>query len=256
MQYSVDNKIIVTQSGITTPDDESTQFIISAVPLRLLTYFVKNSNRLITREEIYYHVWEMHDLTPSGTALATQMSYLRKILSSYGLGDDVLITKPKLGFIFNATITQTTGISETIHNEIEEENEEIKEKKNYNNTICYIVIFCAVLTTIAYLLFFKTEKESDINWHTLNTIKGCHVYIMNPDISQTVSMYYQKKAYEFITKNGLRCDADDMVLINIQHPDTNGHDNVYETKQFYSYCKKMKENYICDNTYFSAGKID
>jgi DNA-binding winged helix-turn-helix (wHTH) protein len=250
MRYSIDNKVILTDCGVTTPGTESTELNISTVPLRLLTFFVENSNRLITREEIYKHVWEIHNLAPSGTALATQISYIRKVLSAYALSDDIIITKPKQGFIFNAVIASVDTPQKTMN--ISQK----KRIKSQQKNLYDFLFLCLLLTATTYYLFSQVNQNHSIKWMPLSITKSCHVFMISTDVSQTVSQYYQKKVNEFLTKNGLHCDESDMVIVHIQHPDTYGRNSVYETKQFYAYCKKMKEGYTCDNTYYSAGKID
>jgi len=247
MQYLVENKMVVTDSGVTTPGLESTEQELSALPYRLLFFFIENNNRLVTREELFIQIWENYDQTPSGTALTTQISILRKVMASYGIADDVLLTKPKQGFVFNASIEiisdekSTSPIPSLI----------FITRAKYWITGLSVVIGLIIFMLGIYIWFIEHDRTP---WYQIGTVKTCSVYVWDNDMSPMVTSYYLKKADEFLHEKNIECSARDKILEYIQHPGISETNDVYETKQFYSYCKWMKESYICNNTYYSAGK--
>ncbi|EPA1042540.1 transcriptional regulator [Enterobacter bugandensis] len=247
MRYLIEKKMLVTEDGVTTPGLKSTEHELSSLPYRLLCFFIANKSRLVTREELFIQIWEKHDLIPSGTALATQISSLRKLMARYGIADDILLTKPKQGFIFNATV-------ETIVEE--EEIPPVKARNTHNRLRAWGIGLgaCFALGIIVYVIHAWLGESSSIQWYRIGTVKTCTIYAPGDDMSLPVTSYYLRKAGEFLQENEIKCGMHDKILEYIQHPGISEINDVYETKQFYAYCQWMKESYICNNTYYSAGK--
>lgn len=247
MRYLIEKKMLVTEDGVTTPGLKSTEHELSSLPYRLLCFFIANKSRLVTREELFIQIWEKHDLIPSGTALATQISSLRKLMAKYGIADDILLTKPKQGFIFNAIV-------ETIVEE--EEIPPVKARNTLNRLRAWGFGLGASFTLgiIVYVIHAWVAESSNIQWFRIGTVKTCTIYAPGDDMSLPVTSYYLRKAGEFLQENEIKCGMHDKILEYIQHPGISEINDVYETKQFYAYCQWMKESYICNNTYYSAGK--
>lgn len=248
MRYLIEKKMVVTGDGVTTPGLESTEHELSSLPYRLLCFFIANNNRLVTREELFLHVWENHDLIPSGTALATQISSLRKVLAGYGIADNVLLTRPKQGFIFNATV------------EIIADKENVKpaSRRDMLSRIKGWLIGLGVIISLGifiYGLYLRFIESDSIPWYRIGAVKTCAVYVLDDDMSSAVISYYLRKADEFVRDNKLECGPHDKILEYIQKPGISEINDTYETKQFYAFCQWMKESYICNNMYYSAGKI-
>lgn len=245
MRYLIDGKLVLTPDGVTTPGLHTTEVILAPLPLRLLFYFVNNNNKLITREELFLHVWESHNLTPSGASLATQVSNIRKLFSDYGLPEEILTTIPRQGIILKA--------------EIEEYNfEQVNSENVFVQTLMgykwYVLFFIFAISCFATAWHYSKNTDR-VLWLPIANIKGCSVKVINDNLSKTALDYYVKKAGDFISENNIQCTDDDLVLISLQHPDISGKKDVFESKQFYSFCRKMKDTYICHNNYYSAGKI-
>ncbi|MGU3416470.1 winged helix-turn-helix domain-containing protein [Enterobacter bugandensis] len=249
MRYLIENKMVVTANGVTTPGLESTEQELSTLPYRLLCFFIANNNRLVTREELFIQIWENHDLIPSGTALTTQISSLRKVMASYGIADDVLLTRPKQGFIFNASVEMLVD---------EEDISSVHLLGSRPHTRSWVIGFCVIicLGIIIYGLYIMFIESINIPWHQIGAVKSCTVYVPDDDMSTTVRAYYMRKAGEFLHENNIECSQHDRLLEYIQHPGFSEINDVYETKQYYAYCQWMKESYICNNTYYSAGKTN
>ncbi|ATF94524.1 Transcriptional regulatory protein, C terminal [Cedecea neteri] len=247
MRYLIDKKMVVTEDGVTTPGLESTEHELSSLPYRLLCFFIANNNRLVTREEIFHHIWESHDLSPSGTALATQVSSLRKIMSGYGIADNTLLTKPRQGFIFTASVEAVT-----------EQEPEAAWRQNINFHRGWFLGIGVIISLgiFVYGLYVWLTENEHIPWHRIGAVKSCAVYVLDDDMSPSVTSYYLRKAEEYRADNRLVCNTQDKILEYIQHPGISEINDIYETKQFYAYCRWMKESYICNNTYYSAGKTN
>ena len=75
-------------------DDKKT--VLSQKESKILEYFVKNKNRIISFEEIISNIWE-YDTTPSNATIRTYIKNLRKVL------DEKIITTVKgLGYKFES----------------------------------------------------------------------------------------------------------------------------------------------------------
>lgn len=249
MRYLIEKKMVVTENGVTTPGLESTEQELSSLPYRLLCFFIANNNRLVTREELFIHIWENHDLIPSGTALATQISSLRKVMASYGIADDVLLTRPKQGFVFNASV-------ETLMDEQDMPSVLLPGSQPHARSWIIglgVIISLGIFMYGLYVWFMENDK---IPWYRIGTVKTCAVYVPDDDMSPTVTAYYLRKAGEFLHENNIECSPRDRLLEYIQHPGISEINDVYETKQFYAHCQWMRESYICNNTYYSAGKTN
>jgi len=248
MRYLIEKKMLVTKDGVTTPGLQATEHELSSLPYRLLCFFIANKSRLITREELFTQIWEKCNLIPSGAALATQISTLRKLMASYGIAEDILLTKPKQGFIFNATVE--------IIAEKELPLDEVINTLNRFKGWGIGMGICLTLGILVYVLNSWLGVSSNIEWYPIGTIKNCPIYAPSNDMSLTVTSYYLHKAGEFLQDNKIKCSLHDKFLEYIQHPGISEINDVYETKQFYAYCQWMKESYICNNTYYSAGKTN
>jgi len=79
------------------------QVVLSVPTARLLALFIANNYQQLNREAIIEEVWGKHGMIPSGHTLNKNISILRKAFSGLGV-DDVIITIPREGFIFQARL--------------------------------------------------------------------------------------------------------------------------------------------------------
>ncbi len=75
-------------------DDKKT--ILSQKESKIFEYFIKNSNRIISFEEIINNIWK-YDTTPSNATIRTYIKNLRKILD-----ENIIITVKGLGYKFES----------------------------------------------------------------------------------------------------------------------------------------------------------
>ena len=71
---------------------------------RLLQYLLSEQGIVITREAIFLKLWSQYGNTPSNSSLNTYVSQIRKSFMNLGEENDVIITIPKMGFLFNPDI--------------------------------------------------------------------------------------------------------------------------------------------------------
>ena len=90
-------------------NEERQQFFCDGKPVelqsldyRLLSYFFKNPNRILTREQIILKLWG-YEYTGNDRAVDTHVKNVRKALGDYG---SCIRTIVKKGYIFEANMIQ------------------------------------------------------------------------------------------------------------------------------------------------------
>jgi len=86
--------------------------ILTATLNRLLLILINHQGITVRREDILKQVWEDYGLDSSNNSLNQYISILRKIFQQFGLGNDIIITRPKEGFFFSGVVdvkTVSTG---------------------------------------------------------------------------------------------------------------------------------------------------
>ncbi|MBH1922362.1 winged helix-turn-helix domain-containing protein [Serratia surfactantfaciens] len=108
MAYVINNRIIYRDdtSELSVIDDEQYKVSLTATINRLLLLFVKNENKVLSREFLLSQVWGSYGQIESGNNLNNALSQLRKALAELGEGE-VLITLPKQGIQFQAGVVRT-----------------------------------------------------------------------------------------------------------------------------------------------------
>lgn len=107
MAYVINNRIIYRDdvSELCVIDDERYKISLTATINRLLLLFVKNENKVLSREFLLSQVWGSYGQIESGNNLNNALSQLRKALAELG-EDEVLITLPKQGIQFQAGVAR------------------------------------------------------------------------------------------------------------------------------------------------------
>ena len=75
-------------------DDKKT--VLSQKESKILEYFIKNKNRIISFEEIINNIWK-YDTTPSNATIRTYIKNIRKILD-----ESIIVTVKGLGYKFES----------------------------------------------------------------------------------------------------------------------------------------------------------
>lgn len=72
---------------------------------RLLLFFIEHRGEIVTRDAIFQAVWERYGLHSTNNTLNQYISLLRRTMTDFGLGAQVIKTIPKTGFIFSRDIS-------------------------------------------------------------------------------------------------------------------------------------------------------
>lgn len=101
--YTINSRVIFNDKmgSLSLTEGIDDPIILAAPASRLLTLLIKNSNTVLTRNEILTEVWENHGLVASSNNLYHYISVIRKSLASLG-EDNIIVTLPKIGFSMKA----------------------------------------------------------------------------------------------------------------------------------------------------------
>ncbi|AWS50763.1 winged helix-turn-helix domain-containing protein [Providencia rettgeri] len=106
MKYIINHQIIfcVDSRTLLLQNRSENSLILSSPASRLLQLLIINKNTPLTREYLLTKVWEDYGFTASGSNLNNYISELRKSLSYLEPNFSAIVTIPKVGFQFTATI--------------------------------------------------------------------------------------------------------------------------------------------------------
>lgn len=71
----------------------------------MLVFFLEHRGEIVTRDAIFQDVWERYGLHSTNNTLNQYISLLRRTMTDFGLGAQVIKTIPKTGFIFSRDIS-------------------------------------------------------------------------------------------------------------------------------------------------------
>lgn len=169
---------------------------------RLMLVFVQNSNKILDREQLLLSVWQGHNQVVSDNNLNSNISVLRRYLSSF-FDEDMILTIPKIGFKFSAQVV--------VEEKINLEPQNLNNKKNLliNNKSKKKLWFFLGLTifSIVFILGFVyiKHKNYSVSYPIVGKIDQCIVYYINDDYKLDVKSFSENTLKEKISYLGINC---------------------------------------------------
>lgn len=122
MKYIIEGQVFFRPEDGTfwMEEREDEKVILPPIVARLMTLLVDRQGTVLTRDEIMNFVWTVHGLEPSGNSLNQYISNIRRNFQNVGLGDDVIKTIPRIGFIFNAELSVVKVSESEIAQDVDE----------------------------------------------------------------------------------------------------------------------------------------
>lgn len=152
MLYKFDDFVLDTNNFKLTCHGENV--LVTRQAFDLLHLLIKNSHRLVTREEVVEHIWDGREV--SDTTISSSIKYVRKYL-----GDDGAVQK------YIKTV-RGRGYQFICDNEIEEVAQTTQSHKNrievttsFNKTMLFSLIIGCLVFVIGLLLFAETNFISN-----------------------------------------------------------------------------------------------
>ncbi|RHH96555.1 hypothetical protein DW184_24660 [Enterobacter cloacae] len=208
---------------------------------RLLLHLLSSRGSVLSRDAIFSVLWEQYGYSPSNSSLNTYISLIRKAFVNLGLNDEVVVTIPKVGFIFSPDIAvevieihshpenenvsahgETLPVPERLPavsgSEAEERiyhtpvvTEQIRPEQKpfrFRRRIYMGGLFGAVIIAGGLLAFYRHEPEPPrITPVKLGQIDGCPVNYLPAHAGDTVVLS-DTEAEEIVKSSNLPCKTD------------------------------------------------
>ncbi|QIU88420.1 winged helix-turn-helix domain-containing protein [Yokenella regensburgei] len=192
MSYVIDSRVQINDDGMSSLGAHDTEVVLTATPMRLLTYLLNNPNRIISRDELFQHIWEERGLTPSGTSLSQYLSMLRKKFHHYGFDDSIIENVPKEGVRFNASVVSTMKPSGYKYSPSPFKSMIIKFFKKTNENIYWFLIGLIIIVVILHFTFGSLISPSGLQraeWTVFGYSGSCELYFLNREMSDEIKKH-------------------------------------------------------------------
>ncbi|OUC37070.1 putative membrane protein [Enterobacter sp. J49] len=257
MNYIINNRVQVTHSGMSSVGLNEPEIVLTATPMRLLTYLVENPNRVISREELFEYIWGERGLTPSGTSLSQYLSVIRRNFQRYGFDDTIIENIPKEGVRFNATVInplETKGTKKTRSNVLRKGM--LGVLRNINENIYWLVVVIIFVVVVVHFTLSKFTPHSDLHyagWVRYEQMNQCEVYFPESEISNKIKKIYSQRTKVLLKILRINCGPEDRVLVFLQNPLNDFNRSPSRGREFIAHCTLLKESYYCYSYYFLHG---
>jgi len=124
---------------------ENEKRFLTLASSRLLVFFIEHRGEIVTRDAIFQEVWEQYGLHSSNNTLNQYISLLRRTMTDFGLGPQVIKTIPKTGFIFSRDLS-VIAVSEQRDATLPAAHEPLSARKQYG-ALALLILFllCAFM---------------------------------------------------------------------------------------------------------------
>lgn len=250
-----------TLRDIHTPDNIVT---INSPAGRCLLLLINRFGEIVTQSEFMDFAWRQRGLMVTPNTYYQSISVLRKSLKRIGLGDDLIVTLPRIGL----TLASETRIRKEPKNKDNETNYKLddlpktlltnaSEKKhirkshfsyvfrNWNiktqRAILYIMMILVIFSCVFFLFqrFFYSKNDFFSDYTTFTTLKKCQVLLP----LKNHSVYEKKNAIRFAEQYTQNCETN-FAWIYITTAPTNPRTSVIRCN------KPFNESTICTSVYF------
>ncbi|MBU5412433.1 winged helix-turn-helix domain-containing protein [Serratia ureilytica] len=206
MNYVINKEIVFSpeKRALLSVENNEVLITLSNQATRLLIEFIKGNKKPITKENLLKNVWEDYGLTPSNNNLYMAVSEIRKSFVNLGVNEVIILTIPKTGFVFSASV----DILEPSKESGEGLKKQTTKKTKPNLIHIMILIMVAVFIFITFIYFNKKTNKFD-NILTEEKIASpenygeCTFYPLNKDSEKNLT-----KVIDILKERGsLGCDA-------------------------------------------------
>ena len=142
MQWKI-NKRVFCENRQVLFDSKSRVELESKVS-EVLSYFCRNPDRIISRDELIDEVWDGQIVTDN--AVTSIIAKLRKALNEETQANNVIVTHPKKGYRFVGEVLTT-------------EQTQTDSEKRTNFGFLLLIFFIVVVFSVTYLIIGQTDKK-------------------------------------------------------------------------------------------------
>ncbi|MFZ5177138.1 winged helix-turn-helix domain-containing protein [Enterobacter kobei] len=220
-------------------DSDMEQITLTITTSRLLRYLLERHGEVAAREDILEMVWTAHGLRSSNNSLNKYIADLRKVFTNFGLTEDVIITIPRIGFMFAREIPVVADQAQESNDDMEtvllsSEPDEIVQRGargfSLRSRTIFILFFLTIIGLVPAMLA-RTEKGRDfLGLNTLSetavyflgTVDGCKVFSMRQN-SVEMTRVKLDLVNELIEKKGIACLGSSTFFFQPSDPVIYGH---------------------------------
>ncbi|SNY69798.1 winged helix-turn-helix domain-containing protein [Enterobacter sp. CC120223-11] len=195
MKYIIEDRIIFRPDDGTfwMTEREGEKVILPPIMARLMTLLLEEQGEVLTRDEIMDRVWTIHGLEPSGNSLNQYISNIRRNFQNVGLGDEVIKTIPRIGFVLSSEIKiekddRVVPVSETAPDiQQREPTQETGSRSVTRKSFCFplFAVFIAAMTVTPFILKAGINQINDRSLITvpvdIGKINECDVKTLKMD---------------------------------------------------------------------------
>lgn len=246
-------------------ENEASSVTLTATTSRLLTFLLDRHGEVASRDDILETVWTSHGLRSSNNSLNKYIADLRKIFNNLEMPDEVIITVPKIGFMFTREIDVEKEKFDYDYEQPAAEKglgrEEITDHKSAagkNRSKKWMLIafgvgglgLAPILLSKALVDFKFTglNTVSQSSYYFLGKVKECEIHTLKQSSTEMTATKLTI-AKKIITMTGLNCNSSTKIFYQPSDPVVYG----YPGRIFIAHCTLNKDSpqefAACENYY-------
>lgn len=238
MLYIINGKIHFRNSDGAIWKEAHTQdesVTLTATTTRLLSYLLDNHGKVCTRDDILDAVWTTYGLRSSNNSLNKYIADLRRVFNNFELTGDVIITVPKVGFMFakevdvkkqqynldNESCLLDPAIS-SIQNKTHNQSVQLKPQWRSLTVFTFAIIFFG-LSPIVLSMFIQNLKLLDVHSikqsdpYLLENIDNCKIYTLQ-QTSTDMTAIQLTIVKKLMHKTGFKCQENTSIFFSTLRP--------------------------------------
>lgn len=253
--------------GALWKDDENdpSSVTLTATTNRLLTFLLERHGEVASREDILDKVWTSYGLRSSNNSLNKYIADLRKVFTNLEIPDEVIITVPRVGFMFTRDIdverqpfnSEYSPLAEgvvapgedTVDNQIPVA--DLFPKKWVYVSLAIVVLGILPVMVSKLLINVKLSEINTLKQSSsffLGKVNECEIFTIKQSSSEMTAVKLAI-ADKIISQTGLRCLENTRIFFQPSDPVVYG----YPGRIFLSRCTFNKDTptdfAACDNYY-------
>ncbi|VGC13270.1 transcriptional regulator [Klebsiella quasipneumoniae] len=233
-------------------NDNAFSVTLTATTSRLLHYLLERHGEIVSRDELLDNVWEAYGLNASNNSLNKYISDLRRYLATAGVGSEVIVTVPKIGFMISQDV-----IVDKKNSQIKQETTDTKldkkfflYSKRFNFKKFRFCLYALIILTLIIVVFDFVNKDlvAENTLYYKFSINSCDVYSLSNANNDNKEENIEK-INKLLKNKNTQCMKDEVVIYDFN-------DNDIPKRNFLAKCKVKKSDSVkifmftnCDNYY-------
>lgn len=212
---------------------------------RLLVCLLQSDGQLLTRDELFSHIWDKYGLVGSGNSLNQYVSQVRRCFSQLGC-ESFIDTIPRIGLKLADAIS-IEKVSEDLTRPVVPENLPQRKKLPHIFNLKLIMFFSCIILAIFIIYHVVMEMDLDPKPQITSISGGCHLITFTHLDKNTL-----QKVTELMLSAGISCQPGTSVYFdNVSSQEING-----RGRMMLSTCKVDNKNtdIVCSNSYYFGGE--